>query len=391
MPKFYFTSEERIKSGELSDVYFPRAKEVLLEKGLAEKRVVADIHSYSLPKDHQWAVLAGIEEVAHLLRGHNINVDAMREGTIFRLYEPVLSVEGAYTEFGVFEPSLLGLLRHSSSIATRAARCKKVVGDKTIVFFGIRAVHPLITPMVDRAAFIGGCDAVSGTIGAEMIGEEPVGTMPHALILVFEDQVKAWKTFDEVMSPEVPRIALCDTFYDEKIEALMAARALGERLYGVRLDTPGSRKGDFREIAEETRWTLDIHGFKHVKIFMSGGLNEYNLGELREVADGFGVGTSIAFPPPVNMAMDIVELEGRPYSKKGKLSGKKQVYRCKECFGDKMVPTKVAVDRCPRCGGEVEPLLKPLIREGEIVSDLPSARDIRDYVLQQLERVELRL
>ncbi len=390
-PRLYVTSPEKIKRGELSDVYFPRAREVLVKMGLTEKHVVADIHSYSLPRDHEWAVLAGIEEAAYLLEGYDIDADAMAEGTIFRRYEPLVSISGSYTEFGVLEPSLLGVLRHSSSIATRAARCKKAAKDKSLVFFGIRAVHPLITPLADRAAFIGGCNAVSGTIGAEMIGEKPVGTMPHALILVFEDQVKAWKTFDETMDPDVPRIALCDTLYDEKIEALMAAKALGERLYGVRLDTPSSRRGDFREIAWETRWALDINGFEQVKIFLSGGLNEYNLENLLDVADGFGVGTSIAFPPSVDMAMDIVEVNKRPYSKKGKLSGKKQVYRCTKCFQDKMVPEKVSVEKCPWCRAEVGPLLKPLIRQGEIVMDLPNARDIRSYVLQQLDKVDLQL
>jgi len=94
------------------------------------------------------------------------------------------------------------------------------------------------------------------------LGLKPQGTMPHALIIAFGNQVEAWKAFDEVIEPDVPRIMLVDTFYDERIEALMAAQTLGERLHGVRLDTPSSRRGNMKQIVEEVRWTLDIHGYK---------------------------------------------------------------------------------------------------------------------------------
>ncbi len=95
---------------------------------------------------------------------------------------------------------------------------------------------------------------------------------PHALVLVVGDQVKAWRYFDEVIEPEVPRTALVDTLCDEKFEALMAVEALGERLNAIRLDTPSSRRGNFRRIVEEVRWELDLRGgYEHVKIFLSGG------------------------------------------------------------------------------------------------------------------------
>ena len=109
---------------------------------------------------------------------------------------------------------------------------------------------------------------------------------------------------------------------------MTAAKALGERLYGVRLDTPSSRRGDMRKIVLEVRWALDSAGYKHVKIFVSGGLDEEDVRRLVDVADGFGVGTSIAFPRSIDLAMDIVEVDGESFSKRGKLPGRKQVYRC---------------------------------------------------------------
>src|SRR3989442_5913094 len=123
------------------------------------------------------------------------------------------------------------------------------------------------------------------------------------------------------MPRDVPRIALVDTYYDEKTESIMAAEALGKDLYGVRLDTPGSRRGDLAEIIREVRWELDARGFDKVKIFVSGGLDEHSVGRYaRAGADGFGVGSAVSSAPAVDFAMDIVVIEGRLVATRGKLS-----------------------------------------------------------------------
>jgi nicotinate phosphoribosyltransferase len=244
--------------------------------------------------------------------------------------------------------------------------------------------------MLDRAAYIGGFDGVSSLSGAKAIGAEPMGTMPHALIIVFGDQVKAWKAFDEVIPPDVPRVALVDTYFDEKIESIMAAEALKDRLYGVRLDTPGSRKGDFAELVREVRWELDVRGYQHVKIFVSGGLNEESVRVLSEAgAEGFGVGTSVSNAPTVDFAMDIIELEGKLVAKRGKLGGKKQVWRCPECLVDTVQPFKSPQPNCPECGGKTQPMLNPLIEKGKIVAELPKPSEIRQYVLEQIGKLSI--
>ncbi|HDZ35724.1 MAG TPA: nicotinate phosphoribosyltransferase [Thermococcus sp.] len=389
MRDFYIAHEEDIKAGKTTDVYFIRTKKILVEKDI-HRKVFADVTTTSLPKGWKWGVLAGIEEVAKLFEGLPVNVYAMPEGTIFHPYEPVLQIEGYYEEFGIYETAMLGMLSQATGIATAALRTKIAADFKPVYSFGIRHMHPAIAPMIDRSAFIGGCDGVSGVLGAEMIGEKPVGTMPHALILTVGDQVKAWKYFDEVIEPEVPRTALVDTLCDEKFEALMAAEALGERLAAVRLDTPGSRRGSFRKIIEEVRWELDLRGYEHVKIFVSGGLNEEKIKEIVDVADAFGVGGSIASAKPVDFSLDIVEVEGKPVTKRGKLSGRKQVYRCENGHYHR-VPADKKLEKCPVCGAEVEPLLKPLIENGEIVAELPKAREIREYVLEQAKKFGLSL
>ncbi|GAB6136131.1 nicotinate phosphoribosyltransferase [Thermococcus prieurii] len=389
MGNFYIAHEDDIKAGKTTDVYFIRTKKVLTEKGI-HRKVFADVTTTSLPHGWKWGVLAGIEEVAKLLEGLPVNVYAMREGTIFHPYEPVLQIEGYYEEFGIYETALLGMLSQASGIATAALRVKIAANFKPVYSFGIRHMHPAIAPMIDRSAFIGGCDGVSGVLGAEMMGEKPVGTMPHALILTVGDQVKAWKYFDEVVEPEVPRTALVDTLCDEKFEALMAAEALGERLTAVRLDTPGSRRGNFRKIIEEVRWELNLRGYDWVKIFVSGGLDEESIREIVDVADAFGVGSAIASAKPIDFSLDIVEVEGKPITKRGKLSGRKQVYRCENGHYHR-VPADKKLERCPVCGAKVEPLLQPLIENGEIVAELPKAREIREYVLEQAERFKLSL
>ncbi len=389
MRDFYIAHEEDIKAGKTTDVYFIRTRKILTEKGI-HRKVFADVTTTSLPHGWKWGVLAGIEEVAKLLEGLPVNVYAMPEGTIFHPYEPVLQIEGFYEEFGVYETALLGMLSQASGISTSALRIKIAANFKPVYSFGIRHMHPAIAPMIDRSAFIGGCDGVSGVLGAEMIGEKPVGTMPHALILTVGDQVKAWKYFDEVVEPEVPRTALVDTLCDEKFEALMAAEALSERLSAVRLDTPGSRRGNFRKIIEEVRWELSLRGYDWVKILVSGGLNEESIREIVDVADAFGVGSAIASAKPVDFSLDIVEVEGKPITKRGKLSGRKQVYRCENGHYH-LVPADKKLERCPVCGAKVEPLLKPLIKNGEIVGELPKAREIREYVLEQAQKLNLGL
>jgi len=384
--RFYIASEEEILSGKVTDIYFSRTKEILEKTGKSDKRAYAEIHAYGFPKQYSWAIIAGISEAAKLLEGKRIDVYALEEGEFFRLYEPVMALDGRYVEYGIYESSLLGILRHATSVATKAARLRLAAGDKTLLFFGIRSVHPALAPMVDRYALMGGCDAVSSIIGAELAGVKPVGTMPHALILIFGNQPEAWKAFDEVIPRDVPRITLCDTLSDERFEALLAAETLKDKLYGVRFDTPSSRRGDMKKIVKEARWTLDLAGYKHVKIFVSGGLNEEQVKELSEVADGFGVGTSIAFPPSIDLAMDIVEVDGKPFSKRGKLPGRKQIYRC-EKLHDTITPFDKQLDKCPICGGLVEPLLKPLIKDGEIVRRLPSPVEVRERVKQRLKEI----
>src|SRR5688572_306177 len=382
---FHTASDADIKSGQVSDVYFARTVEILTARK-NRKHVKAEVYLKSLPEDWHWAILAGIEEAAALLSGVSVDVRAMDEGTVFAPYQPVLTLEGVYVDWAKYETALLGLMCQASGIATKAARCKKAAGERPVISFGARRMHPAIAPMIERNAFIGGCDGVAVTKAAELIDADPLGTIPHSLVLMLGDTVQALSAFNEVVDPKVRRVALIDTLQDEKFEAIRVAEALGKDLYAVRLDTPSSRRGDFFQILSEVRWELDIRGFEHVKILASGGIDEYEILKLNPLCDGYGVGTSIANAPVLSFAFDIMEIEGTPMAKSGKRSGAKQVWRVPGSVDNVVLPAHKPAPVGPD-GRPAEALLKPLVVDGRIVRDLPPPRTIRDYVLEQMQRV----
>jgi nicotinate phosphoribosyltransferase len=381
---FHTASDAEIKSGEVYDVYFERTVEILKARG-DRRRVKAEVYLKALPEDWEWGVLAGIEEAAALLEGLPVDVRAMDEGTIFAPYQPVMVVEGVYVDWAQYETALLGVLCQASGIATKAARCKKAAGDRPVISFGARRMHPALAPMIERNAFVGGCDGVAVTKAAELIDDDPMGTIPHALVLMIGDTVEALKAFHDVVDRKVRRVALIDTLQDEKFEAIRVAEALGNDLYAVRLDTPSSRRGDLYRIVEEVRWELNLRGFGHVKIITSGGIDEYEILRLNPVVDAYGVGTSIANAPVVSFALDITEIEGRPSAKRGKWSGAKDLFRRRGSLETLVLPAGTK----PAGGGPWDPLLKPLVAAGRVVRDLPPPRTIRDFVLEQLAPVSL--
>ncbi|HEY5531804.1 MAG TPA: nicotinate phosphoribosyltransferase [Candidatus Anoxymicrobiaceae bacterium] len=385
---FQVAPDDHIKQGRVTDVYFERVIESLRRRDI-NPLVSMEVRASGLPRNWTWSVMAGLEEVLELVDGLPLTMRAIDEGGLFYSNEPVMSVTGHYLDFGKYETALLGLLCQASGIATNAARCRKAAGPRPVISFGARRMHPAIAPMIERNAFIGGCDGVAVIESAELIGEEPSGTMSHTLILCCQDERLAYEIFDEAMGADVKRIALVDTFQDEKFGALYAAEVLGERLYAVRLDTPGSRRGNFLQIMQEVRWELDIRGYTNVRIFISGDIDEDKILEYNDVADAYGVGTYISNSPVVNFAMDIVEVDGAPLAKRGKPSGLKQLWRCPTDKQRLTTLASVETAVCPCCGEPMEPALKVRYADGRKVIPDPSPRQIREHVIEQLKDVDL--
>ncbi len=384
----FFTADPKdVLDGKVTDVYFERALKILKAKGI-DPVVRAEFIAKNLPDTWKWAVFTGIDEALPLLKQLRVKVRALKEGTVFYPYEPVMEIEGRYQDFCVYETALLGLICQASGIATKASRVKKLAGDRLVMSFGARRMHPILAPMIERNAYIGGCDGVAVVKSGELIGELPMGTMPHSLILCMGSTVDAIKAYDEVLDPTCKRVALIDTFLDEKFETLNVAQAMGEKLYAVRFDTPGSRRGNFFRILEETRWELDLRGFKDVKFFVSGGINEADIPVLNPVVDGYGVGTSISNAPVIDFAMDIVEVNGKPLAKRGKWSGSKRLISCSLCGERKVIPNDIFGSTCS-CGGVFNDLLIPALDHGQQLMKTEAPSRVRQSVLEHVSRLEL--
>lgn len=381
----FFTADPKdVIDGRITDVYFDRTLAILK----TEKRnpmVRAEIIAKNLPLGRPWAILTGLSEAIEVMQRLKIRVRSMREGSVFYPFEPVMEIEGPYLEFCVFETALLGLLCQASGVATQAARMKKLADDRLVMSFGARRMHPILAPMIERNAYVGGCDGVSVVKSGEAIGQDPMGTMPHALILCMGSTVEALKAYDRVMAPGVRRVALIDTFEDEKFEVMNVAEALGRRLYAVRFDTPGSRRGNFFRILEEARWELELRGHGHVKFFVSGGIQEEDIPVLNPLVHGYGIGTSISNAPVIDFSMDIVEIEGKPMAKRGKWSGSKSVLMCCSC-GTRHITPRIGGNKTDcSCGGTGRDLLVPVLEHGKLVADQESASGIRSFVLDQVK------
>jgi nicotinate phosphoribosyltransferase len=381
---FQTASNADIRRGLTTDVYFDRAVRIL-KKSRTSRRVKAEFSLKSLPMGYPWGVVTGIEECIALLEGKALDLKAVDEGTVIRSDEPVMTIEGDYADFAVLETPLLGFLCQASGVATKAARLRIAAGQRTLISFGARRMHPAVSPMIERNAYVGGCDGVATLKAADLIGIEPSGTIPHALVILCGGIDEALAGFDSHIDAKVPRIALIDTFGDEKFEALAACHTLGDRLYGVRLDTPRSRRGNICDIVREVRWELDLRGYDKVKILVSGGLNELEIMELRGLVDGFGVGTCLSNARVLDYAMDIVEIEGKPCAKRGKMSGEKSLLRCNACHKDVVVPAgKRPGGRC-ECGGKLEKQMHQFIKQGKVVRKTAPPKRIRKQVLESIE------
>ncbi len=371
--RFNTASEEEIRNADVADVYFHRTMEVLRARGLEDTPVHVEV-AYKTSDEDAWFVVAGLDEVAALLEGTGVEARAVPEGTICRPNEPILTLSGPYSAFAEHETAILGFLCQASGVATGAARCKLAAGERTLISFGARRMHPAVTPMIERAAYLGGCDGVAVELAAKRLGIPATGTIPHALVLILGSTAETARAFDEVMPQDVPRTVLIDTFDDEKFGALIAAHAIPDSIFAVRFDTPGNRRGDFRDLIQECRWELDRNGFEYVKIFASGGIDVKYILHLNSVVDAYGVGGEIASAPMIDYSLDIVEVNGEDRSKRGKRGGKKRLLALED--GTRQVIP---------AGAEIPAGAKDLLQSlEELYASPPDVTALRERVLAQL-------
>jgi len=321
-----FPTAADVLSGETADVYFERARTVLAAERL-DPVVMMEIFSRGE------GVLCGADEALAYLReifsesngDAAPSVESLHDGDRFGPKEVVMRITARYSAFGLYETAVLGILASGSGWATAARRIVDAASPVPVIGFGARHVHPSVADQMDYASVVGGCIGASTPAGARMAGLAPTGTMPHALVLIFGDTVRAAEAFDRHIDPEVPRIILVDTFKDEAEESLRVAEALGDRLWGVRLDTPSERGRVTPDLVKEVRARLDLAGHAHVKIVVSGGIDVERIGVFRDSGapvDSFAVGSYISKASPIDFTGDLKEIDGRPVAKRGRIPGR---------------------------------------------------------------------
>ncbi|MCL1975570.1 MAG: nicotinate phosphoribosyltransferase [Firmicutes bacterium] len=313
---FFSATHEEILNGATTDIYFIKTLQILQHMGIGAREATAEIFA------RKAGVFAGLPEILSLLKGRKVKVWALPEGQRFQEKEVLLRISGPYEQYGALETPLLGILASSSGWATAAREIALAAKDSPVTVFGARHVHPAVAPVMERSAIIGGVGNSSCILGAKLAGMEPVGTAPHALFLIVGDTVAAALAYDECMPENSSRLILVDTFKDEAEESLRLAEAMQGHLAGVRLDTPSERGGVGIELVKEIRARLDRAGYQDVKIFVSGGLTPERLRLLKEAgAAAFGVGSYISGAQPIDMTMDLKQVEGKDVAKRGRIPG----------------------------------------------------------------------
>src|SRR5579884_2851329 len=297
-----------MREGYYSDTYFNRARTVLEQDGH---------HSIVRMQVFQRnnAVLCGMDEALAILRlcSHNWNglqVRALYDGDRIEPYETVMTIEGDYTLFAHLETPYLGVLSRRTRIATNAREIVDAADGKQVLFFPARFDHHLVQTGDGYAAYISGALGVSTDANAEWWGSRGMGTVPHALIAAYGgDTVRATEKFAQYIDPSVNVIALVDFDNDCVGTSLACARALRERLWGVRLDTSGTlvdksvipQMGTFKptgvneQLVRNVRGALDAEGFRHVKIVVSGGFDATRIRRFEDArvpVDAYAVGSA---------------------------------------------------------------------------------------------------
>jgi len=316
-----FEIARSVLTGYTADNELHRALTILRNEGINHEVVV----EFTVERE---GVFCGIDEVTTLLDRvlpeTAREVWALDEGVSVAKGEVGLRIRAPYASFGLFETAILGTLASCTGWATAASECVDAADGVPVIAYGARHVHPEVVGIMEYSAVVGRCASGSSVVGQQLHGLTPSGTMPHSLVLLMGDTVRSIKAFDKHMPPEVPRVALVDTFKDEADEAIEVAKALRERLRGIRLDTPKERGGVTPELVHEVKSRLEQGGHSQVDIYVSGGITPDRIREFVEAqapVSGFAVGYYIAAARPNSFTADIKEIEGRAVAKRGRIPG----------------------------------------------------------------------
>ena len=374
-----------------------------------------------LPKERSFLIAAGLEDVLNYLEAFRFSgeaidylrslggfdaafldfltglrftggVRAVGEGTPVFADEPILEVTAPIIESQLVETAVLNFCHFQTLLTSKAARSVLAARGRAVVEFGLRRTHGIDAGMkAARCAFIAGATMSSNVLAGQYYGIPPTGTMAHSYVTAFPHEIDAFRAFAKTFPART--ILLIDT-YDtvaaahKAVEVAKEMEARGERLAGVRLDS-----GDIVTLSKEVRRVLDAAGLDYVRIFVSGGLDEYEVDQFFEEGapiDAFGIGTKMdvsADAPYLDMAYKLVRYDKRYVLKtspgKTTWTGEKQVYRLRERDG-KFKGDFIALNDEPPPYGDAEPLLNTVMESGRMVGPHPPLTAVRDYCSAQV-------
>lgn len=382
----------------LTDLYEMTMVDVYRRQAMADRSAIFSLFVRRLPSERSYLVAAGLDDALRWLEDLRFgtedldaldrldlfsedflrwlgqmrftgSVRAVPEGTIVFAEEPILEVEAPIGQAQLAETFLLNQITLQTMLATKAARCRDAAGGRAVVDFALRRTQGVDAGMkLARICGLVGLSGTSNVAGSARYGVPASGTMAHAFVQAYRDETQAFRAFAEAY--EDATVLVVDTYdtaggVEKAITVAREMRERGTSLRGVRLDS-----GDLGMLAHQTRRRLDEAGFPQVKIFASGGLDEYRIRRLLELEkapiDGFGVGSALgvsADAPSLDSVYKLVEYDGRLVRKtstgKEIWPGPKQVWRHNDWADD-----VIALAGEPPPGPDYSPLLKMAMIKG---------------------------
>jgi nicotinate phosphoribosyltransferase len=337
-PEIFDLPVEKMREGYYTDAYFNRTRDVLLAEG-RHPRVLMQVFQRNS------AVLGGMDEAIAILKlcsddWDALTVHALYDGDEIEPWETTMTIEGDYTLFAHLETLYLGVLARRTLISTNVRRVVEAANGKPIIFMPARHDHHRVQTGDGYAAHVAGATigveiGVTSDAQASWWGGHGIGTVPHSLIAAYGgNTVLAATKFAEHRPPGSRIVVLVDFENDSVRTSLEVARALGDRLWGVRLDTSGQlvdrslwdEMGDFdprgvnERLVRKVRDALDRDGFERVKIVASGGFTADKIRAFEEggvPVDSYGVGSSL-IRGANDYTGDVVMTDGRPAAKVGR-------------------------------------------------------------------------
>ncbi len=311
---------------------------------------------------------------------------------MFFASEPILRVEAPLPEAQLVESRLVSLLHYQTLVASKAARCRLAAPKAELIDFGMRRAHGAEAALLaSRAAYIAGIDATATVEASYRYGIPPAGTMAHSFVQAHEFEADAFLNFARCQPEGI--VLLIDT-YDVRRGAQRVAelsnqlRAEKIKIYGVRIDS-----GDLAESAVVVRAVLDRGGCGDVRIFASGGLDEYSIDAMVAVhapIDAFCLGTKLVVSedaPSLDCAYKLQQYDGRPVRKlsqwKETWPGPRQVYRQYDASGYLCMDSLACEDEII----DGQPLLHEVMTNGRRMGSPPPLQEVRVYCAEQLARL----